>query len=104
MARRPVAMVKRALDAFVQLDVEIAREACLSDDEVDTLNRDVIEEMQQVMRTRPELIDAALSLFSASRHIERIADHATNIAEDVIYLVNGEIARHMHDLDPVAHS
>lgn len=100
MAQAAVAMVKRALDALVNFDVDIAREVCLSDDEVDTLNREVIAEMQEIMRAQPNLIEAALSLFSASRHIERIADHATNIAEDVIYLVEGEIARHKHDLDP----
>lgn len=100
MAQTTVAMVKRALDAFVRLDVDIAREVRLRDDDVDNLNRELIEEMQQVMRTEPDMIEAALSLFSASRHIERIADHATNIAEDVIYLVDGEIARHSNDLDP----
>jgi len=104
MAQQTVAMVKRALDALVDLDVDIAREVCISDDEVDQLNREVIDEMQQTMRTQPELIEAALSLFSASRHIERIADHATNIAEDVIYLVDGEIARHKHDLNPAVHT
>jgi len=104
MAQIAVTMVKRALDAMVNLDVKIAREVCGSDDEVDTLNREVILEMQQIMRTQPELIEAALSLFSASRHIERIADHATNIAEDVLYLVDGEIARHKHDLNPVVRS
>jgi len=100
MAQLTVQMVKRALDALVHLDVDIARDVGASDDEVDTLNREVISEMQLVMGTQPELIAAALSLFSASRHIERIADHATNIAEDVLYLVNGEIARHKHDLNP----
>jgi phosphate transport system protein len=104
MAQLTVAMVKRALDALVDLDVDIAREVCASDDEVDQLNREVIDEMQQVMRGQPHLIEAALSLFSASRHIERIADHATNIAEDVIYLVDGEIARHKHDLNPAVRS
>lgn len=101
MAQLTVIMVKRALDAMVNLDVDIASEVCLSDDEVDELNREVILEVQCVMRTQPEAIEAALSLFSASRHIERIADHATNIAEDVIYLVDGRITRHKHDLDPV---
>lgn len=101
MAQLTVAMVKRALDAMVKLDVDVANEVCLSDDEVDALNRDVILEMQHVMRTQPESVEAALSLFSASRHIERIGDHATNIAEDVIYLVDGKITRHKHDLDPV---
>ena len=93
-------MVKQALDALVNLDVEVAREVCSRDDDVDNLNREVIEEVQHVMGSQPDLIAAALSLFSASRHIERIADHATNIAEDVVYLVDGEIARHNHDLDP----
>ena len=102
MAEVAVSMVKRALDAFVNLDVDLAREVCQSDDEVDDLNREVIVEVQRVMGQQPELIEPALSLFSASRHIERIADHATNIAEDVIYLVDGEIARHKHDLDPIA--
>ena len=49
------------------------------------------------MRSRPEMIAPAMHCFSASRHVERIADHATNIAEDVIYLVDGDIARHRHD-------
>ncbi len=104
MVQLTVAMVKRALDALVDLDVDVAREVCASDDEVDMLNREVIDEMREIMRTHPDLIEAALSLFSASRHIERIADHATNIAEDVIYLVDGEIARHKHDLDPAVHT
>lgn len=100
MVQVAVDMVKQALDALVNLDVEVAREVCSRDDDVDNLNREVIEEVQHVMGNQPDLIAAALSLFSASRHIERIADHATNIAEDVVYLVDGEIARHNHDLDP----
>lgn len=100
MVQVAVDMVKQALDALVNLDVEVAREVCSRDDDVDNLNREVIEQVQHVMGSQPDLIAAALSLFSASRHIERIADHATNIAEDVVYLVDGEIARHNHDLDP----
>ena len=102
MAQLTVSMVQNALNALVKLDVGAAREVCLCDDQVDDLNREVIDDMRAVMRTQPELIEAALNLFSASRHIERIADHATNIAEDVIYLVDGEITRHQHDLHPVA--
>jgi len=102
MVRVTVAMVRTALDALVSLDVDIARDVCLRDDEVDDLNREVIDEMHHVMRFQPELIEAAVYVFSASRYIERIADHATNIAEDVIYLVDGEITRHKNDLDPMA--
>lgn len=101
MAQMAAAMVRDSLDSMVQMDVDVARLVCQRDDEVDAANREVIEEMQQVMRTQPDLVEAALYLFSASRHVERIADHATNIAEDVIYLVDGEIARHKHDLDPM---
>lgn len=103
MVQVAVAMVRASLDAFVSLDTEKAQAVCLRDDEVDELNRDVIDRMHQVMRSTPELIEAAVHLFSASRYIERIADHATNIAEDVIYLVDGEITRHKHDLDTVAY-
>ena len=88
------AMVRDALDAFVDLDADLARAVCLRDDDVDDLNRDVIHELYTVMQTKSDVVEAALHFFSASRQVERIADHATNIAEDVIYLVEGEIARH----------
>jgi len=87
-------MVSEAIDALVQLDTEAARRVCARDDEVDALNRKVIDEMLVLMQSRADKVNAALHCFSATRHLERIADHATNIAEDVIYLVNGEIARH----------
>ncbi len=94
-------MVHDALDAFVDLDVEAAREVCRRDDEVDEFNRQIIDEMLETMRTRSDLVEAALHFFSVTRHVERIADCATNIAEDVIYLVEGEIARHhLENLHP----
>jgi phosphate transport system protein len=87
-------MVRQSLDAFVNLDVHLARLVYRLDDEVDGYCGQIIKELVQTMKTSPELIEAGLSLFSATRHLERIADHATNIAEDVIYLVEGEIVRH----------
>jgi phosphate transport system protein len=90
-------MVHEALDAFVDQDVESAREVCRRDDEVDEYNRRVIDDLLETMRTRSDLVEAALHFFSVCRHVERIADCATNIAEDVIYLVEGEIARHHFD-------
>ena len=90
-------MVHDALDAFVDQDVEQAREVCRRDDEVDNFNREVIEYLLDTMRTRSDLVEAALHFFSVCRHVERIGDCATNIAEDVIYLVEGEIARHHFD-------
>jgi len=90
-------MLRAALDAFVKMDSTAARQTLSRDDEVDALNREIIGELQQVMRADPESVVPALHCFSAARHIERIADLSTNIAEDVIYLVEGEIVRHRHD-------
>jgi phosphate transport system protein len=90
-------MVHEALDAFVDQDVDAAREVCRRDDEVDDYNRRVIDELLATMRSRSDLVEAALHFFSVCRHVERIGDCATNIAEDVIYLVEGEIARHLYD-------
>lgn len=94
MSRLALDMLHRSIDAYVQLDVRLAREVCQSDDHVDQLNREIIDELTAFMKRRPDLIEPAIHLFSASRQIERIADHATNIAEDVVYLVQGEIVRH----------
>jgi phosphate transport system protein len=88
------AMVRQSLDAFVNLDARLARVVCRLDDEVDRFNHDIIEELIEFMQKAPELVEPGLSMFSAVRHLERIADHATNIAEDVVYLVEGEIIRH----------
>jgi phosphate transport system protein len=87
-------MVRQSLDAFVNLDARLARIVCRLDDEVDRYNSAIIDELIATMRQAPEMVEPGLSLFSATRHLERIADHATNIAEDVVYLVEGEIIRH----------
>jgi len=97
MTEEAISMVRDAMNAFVQLDVEAARDVCLRDDVLDELNRQVIQDLVELMRSEPASVSAALHFYSASRHIERIGDHATNIAEDVIYLVDGEIARHRLD-------
>jgi phosphate transport system protein len=87
-------MVRQCLDAFVNLDVPTARKVVRLDDEVDRLNAAIIAELVATMRQSPDYIEPGLSLFSAVRHLERIADHATNVAEDVVYLAEGEIVRH----------
>jgi phosphate transport system protein len=84
------------MNAFVNMDVGSARRIIAMDKSVDQYNRDIIAELQTLMQKRPEAVPAAIHCFSAARHIERIADHATNIAEDVIYLVEGDIVRHRH--------
>jgi phosphate transport system protein len=87
-------MVRQSLDAFVNLDTAEAQTVRRMDDEVDRYNDEIIAELVQAMKSSPALVDPGLSMFSAVRHLERIADHATNIAEDVVYLVEGEIIRH----------
>lgn len=94
MADLATTMVRQALDSFVNLNQSQAELVLRMDDEVDRYNREIIQELIEVMRSSPEQIEPGLSLFSATRHLERIADHATNIAEDVIYLIGGELVRH----------
>jgi len=89
-------MVKMALDAFVNSDTSLAKQVIVSDRKVDEYNLAVIHELQGLMASDPKLVVSALHCFSGVRHIERIADHAENIAEDVIYMIDGEIIRHNH--------
>jgi len=91
-----IGMVRRALDSFVNSDARMAADVIESDDVVDALNRVIIDELHEVMKRDKELIEPAVHCFSASRHLERIADLAENLAEEVIYLVDGEIVRHKH--------
>ncbi len=94
MANKAQTMVKKSLDALVNLSVQLAHDVCVCDDEVDALNREMYLIVQDAIARSPEHTEALLHLLSASRHLERIADHATNIAEDVIYMIDGEIVRH----------
>jgi len=94
MSTKTQAMLKDSLDALVNLDADLAYKVCASDDEVDALNRQMYVDVQQAIHAHPEDTGSLIHLLSASRHLERIADGATNIAEDVIYMINGEIIRH----------
>ena len=87
-------MVKRAIDSFVNNDPELAREILPKDDLVDTLNRNIFNFLVEEMRTDPEIIEPAAHIIVLSRHLERLADHATNISEDVVYLVDAKIVKH----------
>lgn len=93
MARLAREMVHRSLDAFVRRDPWLAHVVIESDDKVDALRDQVFQELLQYMMTDPTTVPAATDLLLVSRHLERIADHATNIAEDVIYIVRGEDVR-----------
>jgi phosphate transport system protein len=94
MAELTTSMVRQSMDAFVNLNGKQARTVIRMDDEVDRLNAEIIQELIAKMKLSPDAVEPSLSLFSAVRHLERIADHATNIAEDVLYLLDGEIVRH----------
>jgi phosphate transport system protein len=87
-------MVRDSLDSFVNSDVTMAKRVCRLDEQVDRYNRQIIEQVIQMMKESPEQVEPGLHLFSATRHLERIADHATNIAEDVVYMIEGKIIRH----------
>jgi phosphate transport system protein len=94
MARKAQEMLKRSLDSLVNLSAEQAREVLLSDDEIDAMNRRMYLIVQDAIRTHPDQTESLIHMLSASRHLERIADHATNVAEDVIYMIEGTIIRH----------
>jgi len=94
MASLAQGMVKDALNAFVNRDEKLARSVCERDDEVDSLNEQVFRELLTYMMNDPTTIDRAVGLILVGRHLERIADHATNIGEDVIYLVLGKTIKH----------
>jgi len=94
MARKARAMLRRSLDALVTMNAEIAWQVCAADDEVDEINRKMYVQVEDGIRQHPDQIDSLIHMLSISRHLERIADHATNIAEDVIYMIDGDIVRH----------
>ncbi len=94
MTRRTLEMLRASLDAFVNLDPTGAVRVIRADDDVDHDNAEIIAGLIARMQADPDLVEPALSLFTAVRNLERIADHATNIAEDVVYLVKGEMVRH----------
>jgi len=94
MGEKAQDMLRKSLDALVNLDVNLAREVCAADDGVDAMNREAYLAVQEAIRRHPDRMEALIHLLSISRHIERIADHATNIAEDVIYMCEGQIVRH----------
>ena len=94
MPSRIRTMVHNSLDALVKLDVVLAREVIEMDNEVDAINRQMYVELQNLMERDSSTIKRAIELLSTSRYLERIADLATNIAEEVVFLVEGEVIRH----------
>ncbi len=94
MATKVQKMLKDSMDALVEMDVKKAFEVCLADDEVDMMNSLMYDLTRQKLAEPDADAGCLLHMLSVSRHLERIADQATNIAEDAIYMVKGEIVRH----------
>ncbi len=94
MADKATRMLRDSLDALLKRDLKLAEKVRTADDEVDQLNRDMYEQIKAGIRKDVKQVDALIHLLAISRHLERVADHATNIAEDVIYLLKGDIVRH----------
>ncbi len=94
MAEKAEAMLKNSLDALVNQDVDLAYKVCLDDDEVDGMNGMIYDQVKDAVKLQPDRAGYLLNLMLIGRHLERIADHATNIAEEVIYMIEGEIFRH----------
>jgi phosphate transport system protein len=95
MANWTICMVKECLDAFVNRDVELARKVCRDDDFVDDLTEQLFRELVSFMLEDPRTITRAIRLTFIGKYFERIADHATNVAELVVYMVEGKIIRHL---------
>ncbi|MBW2003332.1 MAG: phosphate signaling complex protein PhoU [Deltaproteobacteria bacterium] len=96
MAEKAQLMLKEALDAFVREDTEIALKVCQDDQLIDDLNNQIFRELLTFMLEDPRTISRAIRISFISKYIERIGDHATNIAEDVIYMVKAKDIRHGH--------
>ncbi|HZQ19248.1 MAG TPA: phosphate signaling complex protein PhoU [Terriglobales bacterium] len=94
MATRVRAMVRDALRSFIEGDTELAKHVLEADDEVDRINREAFADLSDAMQRNPEAAIQALGVLSIARNLERVADHATNIAEDVIFWVRGADVRH----------
>jgi phosphate transport system protein len=94
MWEKTQAMLRDSLNALVNMDVKLAEAVCARDDEIDRMKHEIRAVIEEMMREDPERVRPLLRLLAVSRNLERIADCATNIAEDVVYMVEGKIIRH----------
>ena len=94
MVEKTRTMLRKSLDALVNMDVDLAFKVIMLDDEVDELKNVAYDKIKKAMSENPDIPGFLINLLLISRHLERLGDHATNIAEEVIYMVEGEIVRH----------
>ncbi len=98
MGEKTQKLLKDILDAFINLDTHLALRVCQEDEEIDKMNKEILKYVKQAIRQNPDMFEPLLQIMHIARHLERIADHATNIAEDLMYLVEGKIIRHHADI------
>ena len=94
MAEKAATMLRLSLDSLVNLDQDLAFKVLTLDDEVDLMHREIYDRIKEAMSQNPNYVGYLINLYTTSRHLERVGDHSTNIAEEVIYLIEGEIIRH----------
>jgi len=94
MADQAAKMLRMSLDALVQMDVDMAYDVRDMDEDVNIMRNDAYDSMKKDIQKHPEMVGEIINMYLISRHLERIGDHTTNIAEEVIYLIEGEIIRH----------
>ncbi len=102
MAEKAKQMVKKSIDAYIRQDIELAKEVCASDDDVDELFHRIVLELINIMKNDPNSVEQAVNLMLIAKYLERMGDHATNISEWVVYNVTGEhehLAKYMHKDD-----
>lgn len=98
MGKRAIEMLKNAIDSFIHSNTELANEVRKSDEEVDTLNKQIFKFLIAKMKSDPALIEPCAHLIVLTRHIERLADHSTNIAENLVFFVDAKIVTHQWKL------
>lgn len=94
MAEQTGEMLRLSLDALVRMDVDMAYDVRDMDEKVNLMRNEAYESMKKDIQKNPQMVEAIINMYLISRHLERIGDHTTNIAEEVIYLIEGEIIRH----------
>jgi len=90
-------MLKNAIDAYINGNAELAKKVIISDDQVDKLNAENHSILKAIMKESPDNIEAAVALLVISRELERVADHSTNIAEDVFFIVEAQLIKHKYE-------
>lgn len=94
MSKKTIQMLKQAIDSLIKMDVDLANQVCLMDDDVDAINRKMYTFVYDKIKETPQFAETLIHFLSVSKNLERIADYATNISMDVVYMIEGTIVRH----------